>query len=124
MPRPKKAKLLIPKTAKDCNLDEELVEDVVDFFYLQLRKKIELIEVPYISIPILGRIYVNKRKLEISIVNLGELLQDERINSDFRNMKRYQKYLIRREQHIKVLQKLIESENEREQLRKDLEQSK
>ena len=41
MLKSKRAKSLIPKSAKDCGVSEELTTDVVNFYYTRLRKEME-----------------------------------------------------------------------------------
>jgi len=55
----KKAKLLIPNLSKKINTSEEKINDVVNFYYSELRKKIESLEVDRIRIPRLGVFYVS-----------------------------------------------------------------
>lgn len=70
-----KTKDLIPKTAAALNVEESLVKNVVDFFYTQLRKKMEALDEPRISVPVLGTFKVSKPKLERSIKHLTKQLE-------------------------------------------------
>ena len=44
MSKANKAKKLIPKTAKDCKISEEMTEDIINFYYSELRKKMESLD--------------------------------------------------------------------------------
>ena len=77
MPKSKKAKELIPKTAKECNVSDELATDVVNFYYTKLRKKMESLEEHRIGVPILGTFSISKVKLKKSIGHLTNILKDD-----------------------------------------------
>jgi len=124
MPRPIKAKDLIPKTSIDCNKDPELVNDVVDFFYLKLRKKIEDLKDPIITIPILGKFRISKYKIEKSIDTLSFIIVDEPKTDDFKEMKKYQMYKERLTEQVSILSKIKDLENDRIKRKKDLGQQK
>jgi nucleoid DNA-binding protein len=51
---PKKAKTLIPETAKEMNLSESLVSDVVSFYYEQLRSAMTEMKSSHIYVNNLG----------------------------------------------------------------------
>ncbi len=54
-----KAKSLIKKTAKDLNLSEEQVTDVVNFYYEELRAKMEGLE----GLVCIRKLYLEKNKI-------------------------------------------------------------
>ena len=60
MSKANKAKKLIPKTAKDCKISEEMTEDIINFYYSELRKKMESLDHSSIGIPVLGTFKVSK----------------------------------------------------------------
>ena len=88
MLKSKKAKSLIPKTAEECKVSEELTTDVVNFYYTKLRKKMEALEDPYIGVPSLGIFKVSKRKLKHSINKLTEIIKSDSQES-FKMIKRF-----------------------------------
>ncbi len=86
--RPTKAKELIKKTAKELNLNEELVKDVVDFYYSVVVKKIENLETTTIFLHGLGTLRLSRKKLDFQIRNLKKLL-DSNSQEDFKKVVKY-----------------------------------
>lgn len=76
-----KAKSLINKTAKDLDLSEEFVSDVVNFYYEELRDKMENLKEPRIRVPEIGVFYISKNKLEDSIRALTYLNENREVES-------------------------------------------
>ena len=60
---PKKAKTVIPETAKELHVSEDLVGDIIDHFYKKIRSKMSELEDGVIMIENLGTFKVNKKKL-------------------------------------------------------------
>jgi hypothetical protein len=60
---PKKAKQLSNITAKELNQDQELVDDVLDFYWLKVRKMLGNIDYPYIRLPNLGTFSIRYNNL-------------------------------------------------------------
>lgn len=98
-----KAKTLIPKTAKKLNLPEEVVSDIIDFYYSQLRKEVELLRVSRIRIPAIGVLYFSRGKLEESIDTLTHLTKGKEPD-DFKQLRIYNSRL----ELIKAQQNLLE----------------
>lgn len=84
----RKAKEIIPKLSKKLNLSEELVNDIIDFYYSELRKKIESLDVDRIRVPGLGVFYVSQNKLKTSIDTINYLMQSDK-EKDFKTISRY-----------------------------------
>lgn len=99
-----KAKKLIPKTAKDLDVSGELASDVVNFYYTELRKKMEGLNDSRIRVPALGVFYVSRKKLEKSIGTITHIIQTEKpqdfrgisIRNDLMNRLKVQKKLLRK----------------------------
>lgn len=72
-----KAKTLIPKVAKELHVSEELVQDIVNFYYKAVRKKIETLVADRIRITGLGVIHVRPEKLKESIIKMTIALSSE-----------------------------------------------
>ena len=123
MSKQRRAKKLIPKTAKDCNVSEELVGDVVDFYYTELRKKMEALEDVSIGVPALGTFTVSKPKLKKSIEKITEMLSSDRPES-FKLLKRYNLSTEIRDKQQSLLDKLETERNERDRRKEDLEKQK
>lgn len=67
---PTKAKTLIKETAKDAGVSEILVQDIVDFYYSTVRKKIESLQYPTLFLHSLGTLRLSRRKLQYRITSL------------------------------------------------------
>lgn len=83
-----KSKSLIPKVAKQLHIPEELVEDIVNYYYKSVRTKIETFSAERIRITGLGVLHIRKEKLEESINKLTSSLNSEK-NKSF-------KYIVKR----------------------------
>ena len=121
MSKQKKAKELIPKTAKDCNVSEELVGDVVDFYYTELRKKMEALEDVSVGVPALGTFIVSKPKLKKSIKKITEMLSSDRPES-FKLLKRYNLSTEIRDKQQRLFNKLEKEQDERDRRKKNMGQ--
>lgn len=72
---PKKAKQLSSITAKELNQDQELVDDILDFYWLKVRKMLGNIEHPYIRLPNLGTFNIRYNNLLRKIKFIEKSLQ-------------------------------------------------
>lgn len=86
--RPTKGKDLISKTALDLNLSEDLVRDVVDFYYSIVIKKIEALETPTLYLHGLGTIRLSRKKLQKEIDGLNFFLNSTS-PEDFKRVIKY-----------------------------------
>ena len=86
--RPTKSKDLIKKTAEQLNLPEEMVSDVVDFYYSVVIKKIENLDSPTIFLHGLGTLRLSRRKLKKSIDDIKILLESSS-QEDFKKVVKY-----------------------------------
>jgi len=73
--KPTKGKELIKKTAQELNLPEEMVKDVVEFYYSIVTRKIENLENATIFLHGLGTLRLSRRKLKNSIEKMQKLLE-------------------------------------------------
>jgi hypothetical protein len=119
MSRQKKAKGLIPKTSKDCNVSEELVGDVIDFYYTELRKKMEGLEDVSIGVPVLGTFEVSRPKLIKSIKKITDMLSSDKPET-FKLLKRYNLTNDIRDKQKQLLEKLESEKHERDQRKKNI----
>ncbi len=60
---PKSSKHFIVPTAEDLNVDSQVVEDVVSFYYSRLRKTLSELEAPIVRIEYLGSFKVKTKEL-------------------------------------------------------------
>lgn len=72
---PKKAKELNKLTAEALNKDQELVDDIVDFYWLKVRKMLGSIEHPYIRMPNLGTFNIRYKNLVGKIHLIDKVLE-------------------------------------------------
>jgi|GEM_PF-2650833 len=86
--RPTKAKTLINKTAVDLNLSPILVQDVVDFYYSTVRKKMESLEHPTLFLHNLGTLRLSANKLKNNIQGLTLMLNSNN-QEDFKRVVKY-----------------------------------
>jgi len=115
----KKAKLLIPNLSKKINTSEEKINDVVNFYYSELRKKIESLEVDRIRIPRLGVFYVSQNKLKNSIEALQYLTSSDK-EKDFKKIAKYNLNKDLLDKQIKLL-KIIKNKTDEQIAKKNLE---
>lgn len=85
---PTKANKLIPEVAKELGLSEELVKDVVDFYYDTLKKKIESLEHPTILVHNFGIFKISRKKLKYKLQFLRNLLESNKPD-DFKKLVKY-----------------------------------
>tara|TARA_R110000772_G_scaffold265784_1_gene387510 strand:+ start:3471 stop:3866 length:396 start_codon:yes stop_codon:yes gene_type:complete len=119
MLKSKKAKSLLPKTAKECKVSEELATDVVDFYYTKLRKKIESLQDFRIGVPILGTFTVSKHKIKRSVDKLTKILTDGSPES-FERIKKYKLTEEMRDMQQLLLNKIEKDEQEKDCRKKDM----
>lgn len=118
-----KAKKLIPKTSEDLELSEELVSDVVGFYYTELRKKMESLSDSRIRVPVLGVFYASSKKLQKSIDTLTHIIETEQ-PKDFRGITVRNDMMKRLKDQKKLLRKIIVEKADYDERRKNLESSK
>ena len=122
MLKSKRAKQLLPKTAEECKVSDELATDVVNFYYTKLRKQIESLKSARIGVPVLGTFIVSKPKLKKSIDKLTRILSDDSPES-FKKIKKYKLTEGMSDMQQSLLNKIEKDEQERKQLKRDLEES-
>lgn len=83
--RPTKAKDLIAATAKDLNLSEDIVRDVVYFYYDVVSNKIEKLNSPTIFLHGLGTLRISRKKLKRDIAGLNKILNSNN-KEDFKKI--------------------------------------
>jgi hypothetical protein len=91
--KPTKAKSLIDKTAKDLGESPLLVQDVVDFYYSTVKKKMESLDYPTLFLHNLGTLRLSRVKLKNGIKGLKILLS----SNDQEDFKKVVKYNFSRE---------------------------
>lgn len=114
-----RAKTLVNKTAKDLNVSAELVNDIVDFYYSELRDKMENLTESRIRVNELGVFYTSEKKLKNSIDTLTHIINtaDPLTFKQIGIIKAKESLL---EHQQEVLERLI-NERKAYELKKDLE---
>jgi hypothetical protein len=85
---PTKATSLISDTAKELGLSEELVKDVVDFYYSTVIKKVERLQSPTLLLHGLGTIRMSRVKIKNKIEFLKKVLNSND-QEDFKKVLKY-----------------------------------
>ena len=85
---PTKATSLISDTAKELGLSEELVKDVVDFYYSTVIKKVERLQFPTLLLHGLGTIRMSRVKIKNKIEFLKKVLNSND-QEDFKKVLKY-----------------------------------
>ena len=86
--KPTKSKDLIKKTAEQLNLPEEMVRDVVEYYYSIVTRKIENLEEPTIFLHGFGTLRLSRKKLEKSIDKMQKLLESNS-QEDFKKVVKF-----------------------------------
>jgi hypothetical protein len=102
--KPTKAKELVKKTAVDLNEDLSFVEDVIDYYYSLVKKKIISLETPNFYLHSLGTLKISRKKLEKDIFGLKKLLNSN-TQEDFKKVIKYNltnELLVRKEKALEM----------------------
>jgi len=120
MSKSKKSKTLIPKTAEQCNVSEELAEDVIDFYYSELRKEMESLNTHRIRVPVLGTFIVSRPKLIKSINRLTEILSGDK-PEDFDKIEEFKLKDKTKEKQEELLTRINKHRNEQQERKRTME---
>jgi len=71
--KPVKAKELIPEVAATLNVSEELVHDIISYFYQEVRMSVSTLRHQRINVPHLGDFVIKHWKIEDRIKNIEAL---------------------------------------------------
>ncbi len=114
--KPLKRKQLIDQTALQLGISNDIVDDVVSYYYLMLQRKLSLADCHSVSVPRLGTFVVKKKSLVQMILKhqrfVAKIEQDEDIS-----VKTYELIIQKRaeiERLIK-LQEVMTGEDERKE---------
>ena len=108
--KPTKGRTLIKKTADDLGVSESLTQDVVDFYYSTVRKKIEGMKHTTIFLHGLGTLRLSRVKLKRDITGLKKLLSSNE-QEDFKKVIRFkftQEQLTQKEEALENCNKYYE----------------
>ena len=85
MLNPKKYKVILDEVANELNISKEQLDDMVSFYWMALRKQLEMLEEPNIFVQGFGTFYVKPKSLK------SEILKNE-LNLKVINSKSYKRY--------------------------------
>mgnify|MGYP003335214131 FL=1 len=109
--RPKKAKLFIPDVASKLDLPESLIEDLIDYYWGEVRKSLSGLKHQRIHITNLGDFTLKHWKLDEKIQMLEKWEENnkqkgiQQVQARFKNAEKIY--------DLKNIQKAIEEENQR-----------
>lgn len=108
---PKKAKDFVSNVANELNLQDDLVKEVVSFFWAKVRSGLGDLKHHTITVPNLGTFKVRRNKMNEMVKKSEEIMQ----HSDPKEFKQYAAYTHAsdRLQKIKNLQEMLEEEYSR-----------
>ena len=110
---PKSYKDLFKEVASECKVHPDLVDDLIRFFYNEIRKELIKLEHTKILLPNLGTFVIRKGRLDRAIKRHKDMLGNmEKIT--------YSGY----GRHLPVKEKLIKMENAAERIKNELETKK
>jgi len=113
---PKKPKTLLENLHLDLDLDKSLVLDIVDFYWLNVRKSITQISYPRIGIENLGSFELKIKSLQNTIDKYQNALD----KTDTSNFRKYSKYMAIKNR-IEVLENsksvILEEKNRKQQIK-------
>lgn len=72
---PRKPRTAIKKTAKACEVEEQLVSDLTHFFWIRVRKDLSSLEHVRVHVQNFGTFMVRYKQLEKSIEKTSEILE-------------------------------------------------
>ena len=115
---PKKPKSLLENLHLDLDLDKNLVLDIIDFYWLNVRKSITQVTYPRIGIENLGAFELKMKSLDNTINKYQNALN----KADNSNFKKYSKYLAIKNR-LEVLESsksvILEEKNRKKQIKTD-----
>ena len=86
--KPKKPNNLYSEVADELNIPESMVNDIVSFYWLQVRRTMENLEDPYIDVENLGVFYVKPKSLEMETIKNETYVKQTNPN----NLKKFEFY--------------------------------
>lgn len=76
--RPRKAKEFIPEVAKELNIPEHIVEDVIDYYWQEVRKSLSSLKHVRVHLTNLGDFTIKHWKIEDKILKLEQWEENNR----------------------------------------------
>lgn len=115
---PKKPKVLLENLYLDLDLDKNLVTDIIDFYWLNVRKSITQVTYPRIGIENLGSFELKIKSLENTINKYQNALD----KTDTSNFRKYSKHVAIKNR-LEILEKskviILEEKERKKQIKSD-----
>jgi len=114
---PRKAKRIYEIVSEDLNIKKDLVEDLVEFYYKDVRKSLTNLDYPRINVDGLGHFVAKPRIVSGSIEKITKSL-DAHDTSTFKAYHNKKAMEIKLDLLIKLHSKILDQENKRQEFLK------
>jgi nucleoid DNA-binding protein len=114
---PKKVKKIYEAVAEDLNLNKDLVEDLVEFYYKDVRKLLTNLEYPRINVDGLGQFVAKPKAVSGSIEKITKSL-DDHDTSTFKAYHNKKAMEVKLDLLIKLHSKILDQENKKQEFLK------
>jgi 4-alpha-glucanotransferase len=114
---PRKAKRIYEVVAEDLNLNKDLVEDLVEFYYKDVRKLLTNLEYPRINVDGLGQFVAKPKAVSGSIEKITKSL-DDHDTSTFKAYHNKKAMEVKLDLLIKLHSKILDQENKKQEFLK------
>jgi hypothetical protein len=119
---PKKSNILYRPISEELNVDEDLVEDLVQFYYKELRLKLTSLDSPRINVEGLGHFVVKPKTVRNNIDKISKLL-DNHDTSTYNAYFHKKMIETKLELLVKVEKKIVEQEEVKNNYKKESDES-
>ncbi len=114
---PKKVKKIYEAVAEDLNLNKDLVEDLVEFYYKDVRKLLTNLEYPRINVDGLGQFVAKPKAVSGSIEKITKSL-DDHDTSTFKAYHNKKAMEVKLDLVIKLHSKILDQESKKQEFLK------
>jgi 4-alpha-glucanotransferase len=114
---PKKVKKIYEAVAEDLNLNKDLVEDLVEFYYKDVRKLLTNLEYPRINVDGLGQFVAKPKAVSGSIEKITKSL-DDHDTSTFKAYHNKKAMEVKLDLLIKLHSKILDHESKKQEFLK------
>jgi len=114
---PKKVKKIYEAVAEDLNLNKDLVEDLVEFYYKDVRKLLTNLEYPRINVDGLGQFVSKPKAVSGSIEKITKSL-DDHDTSTFKAYHNKKAMEVKLDLLIKLHSKILDQESKKQEFLK------
>lgn len=111
--RPKKAKDFIPSVAEELHFSEDIVKDVVDYYWREVRKNLSMLSSGRIHLTNLGDFVIKHWKIDEKIEGLEKWEENNKLKGMQELTARFK--TAETLYNLKNLRKIVEEENQRKE---------